>query len=578
MLNGVEPYSLQKGIHSALRDLLGTADGLVPEEVRTHLRDVSFESEGHADDIALPCPLKETEAATALKAVEASTVAAISDLRFGMDKRDIKIDIERATCFLFAAYLSTVDGMAKGDPNVKSKLKDTDLLKAQSILYRRFAANLYETRNPGEYFHLHGSLEATTSLNMIDLEGHRPDVTEYNDCVDLIESHMKKFSAVELEEMNAKHRQAGVTCLKYEEFKKTNYGQSKLDLPPWTLENLETSTPPVPFPARSSTENKPQPLAGIRVLELCRIIAGPVIGRTLAEYGADVMKVTAPHLSDVSFFQVDGNMGKHATELDLHDPNSRRIFESLVQSADIIIDGYRPGSLDRLGYGPSQILELTRPRNKGIIYISESCFGAIPPSSNEASDSEAFKWSQRPGWQQIADCVTGVAWTQGTEFLDLEEPIIPPFPMSDYGTGCAGAIAALTGLYKRATEGGSWWGGVSLVGYNVYLLSLGLYPPEVVDVLKSRFREAGFYGKGGGGLRHSDSVDEVGKRALNAMKQVRPELFDEKIYDEAWSQGFEAEVRYVKSAVDIAGIRVGFSRGTRPNGTDEANWDGWELK
>lgn len=123
MLNGVEPYSLQKGIHSALRDLLGTADGVVPEEVRTHLRDVSFESEGHADDIALPCPLKETEAVTALKAVEASTVAAISDLRFGMDKRDIKIDIERATCFLFAAYLSTVDGMAKGDPNVKSKLK-----------------------------------------------------------------------------------------------------------------------------------------------------------------------------------------------------------------------------------------------------------------------------------------------------------------------------------------------------------------------------------------------------------------------------------------------------------------------
>ncbi len=65
----------------------------------------------------------------------------------------------------------------------------------------------------------------------------------------------------------------------------------------------------------------------------------------------------------------------------------------------------------------------------------------------------------------------------GTEFLDLEEPVIPPFPMSDYGTGCAGAIAALTGLYKRATEGRSWWGGVSLIGYNVDLLSLGLYPP-----------------------------------------------------------------------------------------------------
>lgn len=123
MLNGVKPYSLQREIKSALQHLLQTANGLVPLEVTNHLRNVVFESEDHNDDIGLPCALKETEAITALKAVEASTVAAISNLRFGIDKRDTKISIERATCFLFAAYLSTVDGMAKRDPNVKSKLK-----------------------------------------------------------------------------------------------------------------------------------------------------------------------------------------------------------------------------------------------------------------------------------------------------------------------------------------------------------------------------------------------------------------------------------------------------------------------
>lgn len=123
MLNDVNPYSLQSGIHSALRDLLQAADGLVTPQVRDHLRDVTFGSSGYGDDIGLPCPLKETEAVMALKAVEASTVAAITDLRFGTDKRDIRISIERATCFLFAAYLSTVNGMAKGDPNVNSKLK-----------------------------------------------------------------------------------------------------------------------------------------------------------------------------------------------------------------------------------------------------------------------------------------------------------------------------------------------------------------------------------------------------------------------------------------------------------------------
>ena len=142
----------------------------------------------------------------------------------------------------------------------------------------------------------------------------------------------------------------------------------------------------------------------------------------------------------------------------------------------------------------------------------------------------------------------------------------------------AGAIAALTGLYKRATERESWWGGVSLVGYDVYLLSLGLYPPEVVDDLKSRFRDAGFFGKDAGGLRYSDSVDEVGKRALKAMKQVRPELFNERNFDEAWSHGFGAKVKYAKSAVDIAGISIVFLRGTRPNGTDKAGWDGWEIE
>ena len=123
MSNGVKPYSLHEGIHSALQDLLQAADGLVTPEVKYLLRDVSFDSTGHADNISLPCPLKEIEAVTALKAVEASTVAAVAGLRFGMDKRDITISIERATCFLFAAYLSTVDGMAKGDPEVKSRLK-----------------------------------------------------------------------------------------------------------------------------------------------------------------------------------------------------------------------------------------------------------------------------------------------------------------------------------------------------------------------------------------------------------------------------------------------------------------------
>lgn len=167
-------------------------------------------------------------------------------------------------------------------------------------------------------------------------------------------------------------------------------GEDNSTRPPWTVENLEEITPP--DPTTRSTDGRV--LSGIKVLELCRIIAGPTIGRILAEYGADVLKITSPSLSDVPFFQVDGNMGKHAAELNLKTPEGRQIFDQLLVDADVILDGYRPGALEKLGYGPQAMVEIARRRGKGIVYVSENCFG---------QDGE---WASRPGWQQIADCVS----------------------------------------------------------------------------------------------------------------------------------------------------------------------------
>ncbi len=89
-------------------------------------------------------------------------------------------------------------------------------MQAQSNLYRRLSTNLYGTRDYGKYCHLHGSLEATTLLNTIGLKGYQPDVTDYHEALDLIESYMEKYSVRELEKLNAKYVQAGVECLKYE--------------------------------------------------------------------------------------------------------------------------------------------------------------------------------------------------------------------------------------------------------------------------------------------------------------------------------------------------------------------------
>lgn len=160
--------------------------------------------------------------------------------------------------------------------------------------------------------------------------------------------------------------------------------------PPWEVKNLESSSPKCPIPNMGDRRL----LSGIKVLELCRIIAGPVIARILAEYGANVLKVTSPNLSDVPFFQVDGNMGKHATDLDLKTESGRRIFEELLADVDVVVDGYRPGALEKLGYGPKALSEMAARRGKGIVYVSENCFGHVG------------EWAGRPGWQQIADCVS----------------------------------------------------------------------------------------------------------------------------------------------------------------------------
>lgn len=87
-------------------------------------------------------------------------------------------------------------------------------------------------------------------------------------------------------------------------------------------------------------------------------------------------------------------MGKHAAELDLKNPEGRRVFEELVAEADVVLDGYRPGAIENLGYGKDFFAALAKKRGYGIVVVNENCFGY------------EGEWAQRPGWQQIADCVS----------------------------------------------------------------------------------------------------------------------------------------------------------------------------
>ncbi|KAI1336038.1 CoA-transferase family III domain-containing protein [Xylariaceae sp. FL0016] len=521
----------------------------LPENVCSIAKDAHFTA--GRDFPYFPIPFKETETTAALKAIEGSVAKLLAKNREGCQLGQVTVNLEKTTAFLFQAYLARVGGQGKLDKGVKALLKDTDLLQAQSNPYRRMSANLYETATPGQYYHIHGSLEASSTLQMIGLEPRRPDLQTHDEIVEVIEPAVKKFTPAELEILNAERRQAGVQALKHDEFKLTPHGKVNTQLPPWSVTQIEGRTPKCELP--SITQNRL--LSGIKVLELCRIIAGPVVTRILAEYGADVLKITSPNLSDVPFFQVDGNMGKHAAELDLKSLEGRRVFEQLVEEADVVVDGYRPEAIEKLGYGPKFLSEVAARRGKGFVYVNVNCFGY------------EGEWAHRPGWQQIADCASGVAWEQG-KFMGLNEPVVPPFPISDYGTGCMGAITALVGLYHRATAGGSWHGKVSLLQYDLLLFQVGLLPKAVQQELRNLVGEEFL------ALRHAHSVDQISGTALHHMRKAFGNFVDDPKYLDHWySASYKADVSAVRPVVEIGGLDISFARASRPNGTDAPSWD-----
>ena len=208
-----------------------------------------------------------------------------------------------------------------------------------------------------------------------------------------------------------------------------------------------------PRPIASAT----RPLDGVRALDLTRILAGPIAGRTLAEHGADVLMVTAPHLPQVEEHVRDTSHGKRSCFLDFEISKQAEIFRDLVATADVVIDGYRPGALTKKGFGREQLFDLC----PGLIHLSVSCFGSGGP----------FK--DRAGWEQIAQAVTGICHTHG-EAVGAGQPQLVTAPMCDYLTGYMGAIGVMLALARRAKEGGSYEVKVSLCQSAMFIQRQGL--------------------------------------------------------------------------------------------------------
>lgn len=175
-------------------------------------------------------------------------------------------------------------------------------------------------------------------------------------------------------------------------------------------------------------------LDGIRVLDLCIVLAGPTCGRTLAEFGADVIKIDDPSRPYDYAGNLDVNRGKRSILIDLKQESGRQVFWKLAETADVIVDNHRKGSLARLGLGYDEI----RQRRPDIIHASLNAFGYDGP------------WAARPGWEQLAQAATGIQTRRGGRDA---APQLLPYPMNDYATGLLGAYSVALALHERQRTG-----------------------------------------------------------------------------------------------------------------------------
>lgn len=224
------------------------------------------------------------------------------------------------------------------------------------------------------------------------------------------------------------------------------HGQAVSRLPLFEIVKIGEA-PPETLPAGD------RPLAGIRVLDLTRVLAGPTCGRMLAENGADVLHIAAEHLPYQTDLLMDTGHGKRGAYLDLREAANVERLKALVKGAHVFSQGYRPGTLAARGFS-SEALAAMRP---GIVCLSLCAY------------SHAGPWADRRGFNSIVQNVTGMAVAGSS----LDKPRNMPVQANDYIAGYIGALGVMLALHKRATEGGSWLVRLSLVQVAHWIGGLG---------------------------------------------------------------------------------------------------------
>lgn len=211
-----------------------------------------------------------------------------------------------------------------------------------------------------------------------------------------------------------------------------------------------TAGPPPPLVEHRVVGAAPaRPARRPRVLDLTRVIAGPVATRTLAVHGADVLRLDAPDRPEIPLQAADTLAGKRSALLDLR--VEQAMLEQLLAGADVVVTGYRPGALDRFGLDPDALAQ----RHPGLVVVTLSAWGHRGP------------WAGRRGFDSIVQAACGIALAEGHD-----EPGALPAQVLDHATGYLAAAGALLALARQRQDGGSHHVRLSLIGTAAWLLGL----------------------------------------------------------------------------------------------------------
>ncbi len=395
----------------------------------------TVEFTGGADPV-LPTPFRIGMAGSATLAATGLAAANLWEMRSGR-RQNVAVDLRQATASLRSGHYM--------------QLGEGDVSHARNTIM-----GVYPTKDDRwSYLHCNFPNHRAAALSVLGVAEDREAVARA----------VKTWNALDLEEAIIAAKGAGGMVRSKAEWAQHPQAAAIAALPLLEIVRIGDS-PPEDLPPGN------RPLSGIRVLDLTRVLAGPTCARTLAEHGADVMKITAAHLPNLGYQELDTGHGKLSAQLDLREPANVETLRGLVREADVFSQGYRPGTLGHRGLSPEALAEI-RP---GLVYVSLCAFGHMGP------------WASRRGFDTVVQTVSGIT-TRQAEVVPGKTPGPQFYPVSaiDYCTGYLMAFGAMVALARRAQEGGSWLVRISLAQVGKWIVDLGEEPEDAVRDAPAEF-------------------------------------------------------------------------------------------